>query len=319
MNQSLSDETRGRSEHLLSRLMAHLGHHALWDSLLIFLPPLVALIYGCILLMQAAWFGQAMALGIILIALGLAVLAIVLRYRPLIPSVAVAARLVDERAGAKDHFLTLATIDPAHTPESLVTRLRRQTDELGSRVELKRDFPYQPKRSAYWSLGMSLLLTILLPLLLPIAESLVHPASVPQRLLRLAEKMAQTAKLKALSQELKSLAAKLEEPKATPEEKQTAVKELEKKIESQQKKEQEKQEQDLLGQAKSELKNAEQEQTASGQEPQKDQQKGAGSLQSNLPKEGQGDSKQNQGSGGDDKGEMAAQLSNDMQQGKSAQ
>jgi len=319
MSQPLRSETRAASEYLLSGLIARLGHHALWDALLIFLPPVLALIYGCILLAQAAWFGQVTAFGIALMMLGVATVAVVFRYRPLVPNLTTAAHLFDERAGAQDHFLTLATIDSTNTPESLVARLRRETAALGAQVELKRDFPYQPKRSAYWSLGGSLLFAILLPFLVPIADSIVHPASVSQRLIRLAEKMAQTPKLAELSRELKALAAKLDEPKIPPEEKQTALKELEKKVEEQQKKEQENPQQDLLGQAKSELKNAEQEQTASGQEPQKDQQQGGGSVQSTLPKEGQGESKQSQGSGGDEQGEMNAQLSKDGQQGKSAQ
>jgi hypothetical protein len=319
MSQPLRSETRAASEYLLSGLIARLGHHALWDALLMFLPPALALIYGCILLAHAAWFGQGTALGIALVMLGVAAGAIVFYYRPLVPNLTTAAHLVDERAGAQDHFLTLATIDSTNTPDALISRLRRETAALGARVELKRDFPYQPKRSAYWSLGVSLLFAILLPFLVPIADSIVHPASVSQRLIRLAEKMAQTPKLTQLSQELKALAAKLDEPKVPPEEKQAALKELEKKVEEQQKKEQEKPQQDLLGQAKSELKNAEQEQTASGQEPQKDQQQGGGSVQSNLPKDGQGESKQSQGSGGDEQGEMNAQLSKDTQQGKSAQ
>jgi hypothetical protein len=319
MSQPLRGETRAASENLLSGLVARLGHHALWDALLMFLPPTLALIYGCILLAQAAWFGQGTALGIALVMLGIAAVAVVFRYRPLVPNLTTAAHLVDERAGAQDHFLTLATIDSTNTPEPLVARLRQETAALGARVELKRDFPYQPKRSAYWSLGVSLLFVILLAFLVPIADSIVHPASVSQRLIRLAEKMAQAPKLTELSRELKALAAKLDEPKIPPEEKQAALKELEKKVEEQQKKEHEKPQQDLLGQAKSELKNAEQEQTASGQEPQKDQQQGGGSVQSNLPKDGQGESKQSQGSGGDEQGELNAQLSKDSQQGKSAQ
>jgi len=46
---------------------------------------------------------------------------------------------------------------------------------------------------------------------------------------------------------------------------------------------------------------------------------GGGNLQSNLPKEGQGEGKQSQGSGADGPGKLGGQLSQDMQQGKSAQ
>jgi len=63
----------------------------------------------------------------------------------------------------------------------------------------------------------------------------------------------------------------------------------------------------------------EQQQVASGNEQQKDQQKGAGGIQSNLPQQGQGESKQNQGGSGDSKSDSSAQLSPDLQQGKSGQ
>jgi hypothetical protein len=247
-------------------------------------------------------------------------LAVLLRYRPLTPKPARAAKMIDERAGAKDHFLTLATIDPAQCPESLHTRLRRETDKFAHRVELKHDFPYHPKRSTFWSVGVSVIVALLVYFLLPVVDPLLNPPSAQQLLRDLAEKMAQAPRLNELSQQLKALAAKLDDPKLQPEEKQAAIQELERKIAEQQKQEQEKDNQNMLAQAQDQLKGSEQQQSASGQDQQKDQQKGGGNLQTNLPQEsGQGEGKQSQGDGGESKGETSAQLSKDMPQGKSAQ
>lgn len=313
-------EAQPRPESLVRRLTAQLGRHALWDSLLICVPPVLALLAAVFLFAKVAWVSQMAAVAIGIFAAGMGVLAVLLRYRPLIPKLALAARMIDERAGAKDHFLTLATIDPAQCPESLLSRLRRETDEFAGRVELKRDFPYQPKRSVFWSMGASLIAALLVFFLLPVVELMVNPPSTPQQLRDLAEKMAQAPRFKELSQQLKALAAKLDDPKLEPEEKQAAVKELEKKIAEQQKQEQEKNNQDMLAQAQNTLKGTEQQQSASGQDQQKDQQKGGGNLQTNLPQEsGQGEGKQSQGDGGESKGETSAQLSKDMQQGKSGQ
>ena len=318
MAQPLELKERSQPETLVHRLMAQLGHHALWDSLLICVPPMVGLFYSVFLLVRTAWVGQTAALTTTLAVLGLSVLGVIFRYRSHIPRLSAAAQLLDAQSGAKEHFLTLATVDPAHAPAPLLARLREQTAELVARVELKRDFPYKPKRSAFWSLGGSLLAMLLLQFFLPVAEPALQPAVTPQRLRALAEKMIQTGRIKELSQELKTLAAKLEDPKIQPEEKQAAIQELEKKIDEQQKKDEEKDNRDLLGQTASALKDAEQQQSASGQDQQKEQQKGGGNLQSNLPQDGQGEGQRNEGDGKDGNKESSTRLSKDMQQGKSA-
>jgi hypothetical protein len=277
------------------------------------------------LLCAIVYFAQTGGIGLInaviisLILTGLAVLAVALRYRRLVPQLSKAARLADERAGAKDHFLTMATVDPAVCPEKFLARLRRDTEDYLSRVELRRDFPYKPRRSASCSAAGSLVMVLLLYFFLPLAETKFFPVSVPERLREVADKLAQAPRLKDLSQELKTLAAKIDDPKLRLEEKQAAVRELERKIAEQQKKEQEDKNRDLLGQAASALKDAEQQQLAGGSEQQKDQSKGGGNLQSNLPEEGKGEGKERQGSGGDGKGEMTAQLNKDPGEGQQAQ
>ncbi len=311
-------EAQARAETLVGRLMARLGHHALWDSLLIFVPPVLALLCAAFSMTRAAWISLNAAMVITFILIALAVLVIAWHYRRALATAADTARLIDAHTGAKDHFLTLATIDAAAHAPSLIAQLRRQSDDLAGAVELKRDFPYQLKPSAYRSIAGSLIAALLIFFLLPVADSLLHPPSVQQRLHELAEKMAQAPRLKELSQQLKALAVKLDDPKVAPEEKQAAVQELKKQIAEQQKKADDKNNQDMLAQAQSELKDSQQQQSAGGQEQQKDQQSGGGNLQSNLPKEGQGEGKQSQGSGGEGKGESSAQANKDMQQGKQA-
>ena len=309
-----------RPETVVLRLRAQLGNHALWDAILILLPPVLASLWATYFLVQGAWVSPLVGTAIAILANGFGALAVTLRYRKRIPKLPQAAQLVDKRAGAKDHFLTLATIDPANCPEPLLSRLRQDAEELVGRVELTRDFPYKVKTPMYWSAGSSLIALLLLYFLLPVAGAMIHPVSTSQRLRQLAEKMAQAPQLKELAEPLKTLAAKLEDTKIQPEEKQAAVKELEQKIAERRKQEDEKKNRDLLSQAADELKGVEQQQSAGGQEQQKNQSQGGGNLQSNLPKEGQGEGKQSQGGGGaDGEGQMSAQSSKEMEQGKSAQ
>jgi hypothetical protein len=311
---------RERPENLVHRLVAQLRRHVLWDSLFLFAPPAGALVFVIALLFRSAWLNQNAAIVTASLTLGLGVLAVLLRRRPLLPSLRGTARLIDQKSGAKDHFLTLTTIDSAIQPSSFLTRLRLQTEGFLNRVELKRDFPYRPKRSAYWSFGASLLGALLIYLLLPPAPAARYSATVQERLRDLAQKMATKPDLRALGKELQALATKLEDPKTTPEQKQALAQKLEQKIEEQQKKEEQKDNRDLLSQASSTLEGMEQQQAASGKDRQKDQKKGGGGIQSNAPQEGQGENKQSQGGSGDGKGESSAQLTKDMDdRGKSTQ
>ncbi len=305
-------------ESLVHRLAAQLSQHVLWDSLLIFIPPAGAFIYIMTVLFRTAWLDSIAVIFWITTIAALGILAVALRYRPLRPSVSSAARLIDQQAGAKDHFLTLATIEPGNFPPSFVARLRLQTVGLVDRVELKRDFPYKLKRSAYWSVGGSLIAALLIHFLGPFALTVAQPNAVPERLRQLAREMAVKPALKGLARDLEALAAKIENPKTAEEEKQALAQQLEKKIDEQQKKEEQKDNRDLLGQAASALEGMEQQQL-SGQEGQKDQQKSGGGIQSNLPQNGEGESKQSQGGNGESKNDSSAQLSTDPQQGKNSQ
>ncbi|MSP39312.1 MAG: hypothetical protein EXR70_12550 [Deltaproteobacteria bacterium] len=306
------------AETLVGRLRARLGHHALWDTLLMSMPPILFLFSGAYAMTRAGWISSIVAIEITFLGLAFGAAVIAWHYRRSATTSAGAAQLLDERAGAKDHFLTLATIDRSAQAPSLIAQLTRQSAELGGGIELKRDFPYQPRPAAYRSVAGSVLAALLLFFLMPYADSLLHPPSSAQRLRELAAKMASAPGLKELSQQLKQLAAKLDDPKVAPDEKKQATEDLQKQIAEQQQKEQKKKNQEMLAQAQSELKDSQQQQSAGGQEQQKDQQSGGGNQQSNLPKEGQGEGKQSQGNGGEGKGESSAQASKDMQQGKQA-
>jgi len=316
-------------ENVVHRLVAQLSRHVLWDSLLLFVPPAAALIYIIAVLVQAAWLSQTAAVLAATVTLVLGTFAVLLRRRPLIPTVRRAARLVDQRSGAKDHFLTLATIDPATQSSSLLARLRSQTESFLHRVELKRDFPYRLKRSAYWSLGASLIAALLMHLLPPPAQSARYSATMTERLRDLAQQMAAKPDLRALAQELEALASKLDDPRSSPNETQALAQKMEHEIEERQKKEEQKDNRDLLSQAASGLEGVEQQQAATGKEQQRaasgkeqeqDQQKGGGGIQSNAPQDGQGENKQSQAGSGQSKGESSAQLGQEkMDQGKSAQ
>jgi hypothetical protein len=307
-------------ENVVQRLVAQLSRHVLWDSLLLFVPPAAALIYIIAVLFQADWLSQTAAVLTATLTLVLGAFAVLLRRRPLIPTVRLAARLVDQRSGAKDHFLTLATIDPATQPSMFLARLRSQTESFLHRVELKRDFPYRLKRSAYWSLGVSLIAAVLIHLLPPLAQSARYSATMTERLRDLAQQMAAKPDLRALAKELEAFVSKLDDPKSSREEKQALAQKMEQKIEERQKKEEQKDNRDLLSQAASGLEGLEQQQAASGKDQQNDQQKGGGEIQSNAPKDGNGENKQSQGGSGESKGESSAQLGQEkMDQGKSAQ
>lgn len=306
-------------ENLVNRLAARLRCHVLWDSLLIFIPPVLAAAFIAFSFYRAAWMSPLAFLLIAVSLAGVGVLAVILRYRPLVPSVPSAAQLIDGQAESKDRFLTLATLASSARPDNFIARLRQEASHFGERIQFGRDFPYRFKNSFYRSLAVSLAAAVFFHFMIPAAESVIRPPSVQQKLRQIAAKMAQKDFLKPLAQELQALAAKLDDPKATPEEKQAATEAVEKKIEEQKKKEQEKENRDLLSQAANSLKGTEQQQSSSGDEQKKDQDKGGGGIQSNLPQDGKGEGKQSDGGASDSKGEQNAQMSNDMKPGKSAQ
>ena len=303
-------------EQLIHGLVRKLTQHALWDALLVFVPPLAAVLYCLFYLYSNLWISPVIAVVLGIAALAAGALAITIRYRPNIPSAPIAARLIDDRAGAEDRFLTLTTLPPSAAVASLMSRLRAEAAGLQARVAITSEFPYRIKRHIYLSWLVSLAAALLFQLLLPLAHSALYPQPAHERIRELAQRMAQRPNLRETALSLQNLAAKLEDPKLPSEEKQRMAQEEREKIGEQQKKQTQEQDRDLLDQAAGTLQGIEQQ--SGGAQRKKDQDGGTGGVQSNLPQQGQGEGKQSAGSGGDSKGELNAQLNNEMQQGKMA-
>jgi hypothetical protein len=305
----------GSPEDFVHRLVRHLRNHVVWDSLLTFSPPGLALLYLLTVLYRGSWIPVLplllMALAVILIGL----LAIIFRFRLRVPLMSAAARLVDGKTEAKDRFTTLATVKSSPSSEAMLARLRREAMELLNRVEISRDFPYQLKRPFYWSSVGSLAVILLFHLLLNSAftKSGVSPQ---QRIRDLAKQMTQRPPLAEIAHGLRSLADKLDDLQVASEEKQSLIDQMQEQIEQQRDREQEQDNQNLLSDASSTLKSLEQE---AGGEGQQEQQTAGGGVQSNASQEGQGEGKASQGGGADSKGELSAQLNPEMKDGKSAQ
>jgi hypothetical protein len=307
---------RDTPEQFLHGLARKLTHHALWDALLMFLPPLAAVLYCLYYLFTNLWVGPLVAAVLALTAAALGALAIFMRYRPHVPSIGSVARLIDDRAGAKDRFLTLATLSSPPAPTPMLSRLRREAVGLQGRVAIKREFPYRISRQVYLSLLISLAAAVLFSLLLPLAHSTLHPQPVQERLRELAQRMALRPNLGETARSLQNFAAKLEDSKLPPQEKQQLARDEREKVEEQGKKQTEPLDRELLNQAAGELQGVEQQ--SGGAERKKDQD-GGGGIQSNLPQQGQREGQQSEGSGASNKGDLNAQSDNETRQGKALQ
>jgi hypothetical protein len=305
---------RGTPEQLLQSLVKHLSHHALWEAVLIVLPPLATIVYCLFYLYSAAWMNPSVALLLAAIAVAIGGLAVATRYRPKVPSVTTAARLLDDRAAGQDRFLTLATIAESSASSPLLLRLRAEADRLRGRVAVQREFPFRVNPHVYVSLVVSLAAAALFPLLLPLAHSTLSPQSAPERLRDLARTMSARPNLQPAGHSLQDLAAKLEDLKMTPEEKQKLAHDERQKIQELQKEQTERQDRDLLNQAAGTLQGIEQQ--ASGQ-ARKQEQSGTGGVESNLPRQGPDDGKRTDGSDGG-KESQNTQQDDGMRQGKMA-
>jgi hypothetical protein len=307
-------QENGSPEDFVGRLARHLRNQLVWDSLLTLSPPLLAVLYLVAILYRASWVPALPLLLVASAVIVIGLLAVIFRFRPRLPSIPAAARLMDEKATAKDRFITLATVKSSPSSEAMLVRLRREAMGVLGRVEIRRDFPYRLKPPFYWSTIGSVAIILLVYSLLngTLTKSGVPPQ---QRIRDLAEQMAQRPPLAEIARGLQSLADKLDDLQVASEEKQSSIEEMQKQIKSQQDQEKEQDNQDLLSDASSTLKSLEQ----AGGESQQEQQKEGGGVQSNASQEGQGEGKQSQGGGGETKGELSAQLNPEMKDGKTAQ
>jgi hypothetical protein len=308
-------QEQGSPENLVAHVEQRLRDHVLWDSLLMYSPPLLAVLYLIADLYREAWISPIQLLFLASAVIAIVLVAVILRFRPRVPSLPVVARLLDDKAEAKDRFVTLTTVDSSRSSKIMLARLHREAIGLMHRIEIRRDFPYRPKRSFYGSMAGSVLVILLFDLLFN--STLTTSGVSPQQRIRdLAEQMAQRPPLAEIARALQSLAAKVDDLQVSREEKQTAIQEVQKQVEEQQKHEEQQDNKDLLSDAGSTLKSLEQE---AGGENQQQQQKEGGGAQSNASQGGQGEGKQSQDSGGDTKGELSAQLNPEMKDGKSTQ
>jgi len=305
----------GSPEDFVHRLVRHLRNHVVSDSLLTFSPPVLAVLYLLSVVYREAWIPALPLLLLALAVIVIGLLAVILGIRPRVLSMPAAARLVDDKAEAKDRFVTLATVELSPSSEAMLARLRREAMGMLSRVEIRRDFPYQLKRPFYWSTIGSLAVILLFHLL--VNSSFTKSGVSPQQRIRdLAEQMTHRPPLAEIARGLQSLADKLDNLQVASEEKQSLIDEMQEQIERQQDREHDQDNQNLLSDASSTLKSLEQE---TGGGSQQEQKKDGGGVQSSASQEGQGEGKTSQGGGGDSKGELSAQLSPEMKDGKSAQ
>ncbi|MBI4527499.1 MAG: hypothetical protein HY695_27200 [Deltaproteobacteria bacterium] len=286
-----------RPERIITQVITRLKTHALRDLLLMALPPLAALFYVGFFLHRAAWLSLEFFALTSLAMAGSLLVAGLLRFRFSAASRSLAARLVDQKAAAKDRFLTLATIDPSKAPSFFVERLRQEAATLVKRIHFKKEFPYRIKRSFFVSIVVSVCIILLFHLLWSIAYRSSTPARPSEDLRLLARKIEQAAVFPDLARKLESAAVKLQDENISEAEKQALIQELIKNLEQQlaagsagDARD------DLLRQVRDALQGLERDfQKGSAQ-------KGAGGIKSNLPdhREGQGTGSE-KGEGGEAK------------------
>lgn len=317
MGEPSLEKGRETPEKLVNLLLSHLKRHVLWDSLLMFSPPLLVLsylvifLYGSALITRETLIFTAPALVGVVVLVGL-----VLRDRRAAPTPFFAARLIDDRVEGKNRFVTLATIDPIICPSFLLARLRREAAGLLHRMDLKKDFPYRVKRSFFLSFTGSLVLILLFHLLLQIAL-LFEPRRVAvKELAPLSQRLSQVPRFSALARSLEEMAVRIQNQGLSSAERLSLIREMLKKVENQLGVERQKggDRSDILSQTADALRGLEQ---GLGEEQ---EQRGAGGLKSNLPREREGRGKESaKGSGGEGQGDLGQSGGRDLKGERSAQ
>ena len=314
MERNRSERGTELPEKLVDRLRSHLKRHALWDSLLIFFPPILVFSYLMVFLYRSRLIAQETVIFASATALGIALLMGISRHHSMAHLVRLAARLIDDRVEGKDRFVTLATIDPSFYPSFLVDRLRHEAAGLGHRLDLKRDFPYRVKRSFLDSLIGSLVIVLLSHLFLQIIPFFTPKAPPANELALLAQKLSQVPRSSELARGLEAMAARIQEKDLSNAQKRSMIQEMLNKVEKQLAAE--RQEggagNDLSKQAANALRKLEK-----GLEGSQEKGEGGG-IKSNLPQQGEGKGKESsKGSGGEGQGESAILGSKDLKGEKS--
>jgi len=308
------EKEHGLPDKLVGRLVSHLKRHVLWDSLLIFFPPLLVFFYVGIFLYRSALIPQEALIFTAAIGVGVAWLMGMLRYRPTAPTARFAARLIDDRVQGKDRFLTLATIEPTAFASFLLARLRHEAAGLLHRTDLKKDFPYRLKRPFFASLIGSLLSILLFHLILQIGPYLAPRGLAGKELALIAGELSRVPRFSELARSLEALAVRLREQGPSNLDRsliQNALAKVEAQLIAEQ--QQGGSHGDLLSRAADALRGL-------GQGDDGAQEKGAGGgLRSNLPEDGGAGKKAAQGDEGEGEAGVTLSDSRDPRGGKSAQ
>jgi hypothetical protein len=191
-----------------------------------FLPPLLAAWYAVFFLYRFAWVGADAVLitdAALLVAASMATAALSRRHSPSRRS---AARQIDETIQGQDRFVTLATIDPAVCPPALLSRLEAEAAAFQSRIEVRRDFPFHPRRSFLNSCVGALIALLLFHLIFELAPILRPTARATRELALVAERLSRFPGLDKLADSLKTAAAKLSDPAVSEKEKRALIEQL---------------------------------------------------------------------------------------------
>lgn len=301
MARSSAELEPGLPERLVDRLANRLRRYALWDSLLLLFPPLVVISSLIIFFHHSAWIGRGIVILGGSIVMGLALLAGFFRFRAVVLSPRVAARLIDEKVEGKERFVTLATMEPSVCPPFMVSRLRHEAAALAGGLDPRRDFPYRLKRSFFHSLIGSLFAVLLFLLFQQLGSIFAPPARHGGGLTLLAQKLSQIPRFSDLARSLEALAVRMRDPDLGDEEKRSLIQAILKRVEQRLAAEQQ-----LGGAANEALNQAANALRGLEQEPEKGQEQGAGGLKDKMAGAG-GGSGQEPGKG--DKGEGQGNLS----------
>src|SRR4051794_8979174 len=217
-------------ENMTDMLRRRLGRQALWKSALFFTPPLLAAWYIVFFLYRFAWLtaDSVVPAGAALLVAAAAFTAADFRAR--LPSKTAAARLMDEKSGGAERFITLATIEPAAGPAEFFSRLKLEAAELARRVDFKKDFPFRLERPIVDSLIAALVAIVLFQIVFQLAPALRAPA-LADRLAAVAKTLAQEPGNADLAAELSAAAAKLDNPALSEKERQAAAADILNKLE----------------------------------------------------------------------------------------
>ena len=229
MGKSSIEEDAGLPEKLVGRLVSHLKRHLLWDSLLLSFPLFLAFFFLETFLYRSGAVGLLLSASAAL--LGSALLFGLLRLRAATPSARIAARMIDEKVGGKERFVTLATVHPSVCPPFLFARLRHETAGFMPRLDLKRDFPYRLKRSFFQSLIVSLCAVLLFLLILQIGSIFATRAAPYDELARWAQELSRVPRFSQLAHSLEVLANHLRGQALAGAEKRSLIREALRRVE----------------------------------------------------------------------------------------